>query len=938
MDDLFTENCLNNDKILRGRVKLFGRLLGNILKQQAGEEVFRVVEKLRKEFLALRKKPDEKAKKKLENFIDRLSPEILTPVIRAFNIYFKLVNIAETQFHQHQRETLSMNGEEPWKGSFTNTLHHFKEAGMSVEQLSKLFSECMYIPVFTAHPTESKRRVVMHQLRHFRRTSEKLYHLKPKQPDYKNVIEDLENQLDIIWKTDEVRTTRPEVGQEIRHGLQFFEESIFAAVPILYRDLFEATQRVYCKKEQCPPFKIPKLIRFGSWIGGDRDGNPNVTPEVTKLAVRLNSVTVLKEYCRRCDTLISELTFSDHFCAPTIEFIERATEDDAFLESIPNTREKVFRHEPYRRKLYTMLKRLQNNIGYLQARLNGEKSAIQKGYENEAQFLNDLYLIRDSLISHNDAPATRGNLQDLIWLAETFGFYLVHLDVRQESTIHTDAVSEILSQSDKPHDYQKLSESKKLQLLGKLVRDPDFSYSRKSLSDETLQVLAVFDTIKEMRKEVSPQAFGQYVISMTHTASHIMEVMFLARCADLINFKKSGPVCGLEISPLFETIEDLEHIVPVLEKLLSNSAYKDLIASIGNIQEVMLGYSDSAKDGGITASAWNLYRAQEQVIEIGKKHDIHIRLFHGRGGTIGRGGGPTHDAIRSQPDGTVSGQIKFTEQGEVLSYKYNNMENAVYELSMGITGLLNASAHLVCDQKPDKPEYLEIMSHLAETGEQHFRELTEKSEGFLDYFYEATPVSEISHLNIGSRPSHRSKGDRSKSSVRAIAWVFGWAQSRQTLPAWYGLGKALEEFRKQSRGNQKKLKQMFQKWPFFNALLSNTQMALFKSEMSIAAEYAGLCEDPETGKRIYRLINEEYQRCCKQILDVTGNDKLVADNPVLQLSLSRRDPYLDPLNYIQLSLLNRTRNDEITEQEKANWFTPLLRSINAIAAGMRNTG
>ena len=936
---MFTQACLKNDRILRSRVKLFGRLLGNILKQQAGEEVFRVVEKLRKEFLALRKKPDDKARKKLENFIDRLSPEILTPVIRAFSIYFKLVNIAETQFHQHQRESLSRHGEEPWKGSFINTLQHFKNEGMTTEQLSTIFSECMYIPVFTAHPTESKRRVVMNQLRRFRRTSEKLYHLNSKQPDYKNVLEDLENQLDIIWKTNEVRTTRPEVRQEIRHGLQFFEESIFAAVPIIYRDLFEATQRVFCEKENCPPFKIPKLIRFGSWIGGDRDGNPNVTPEVTKLAVRLNAITILKEYCRRCDTLISELTFSDHFCTPNIEFIEQSTEDDNFLDTIPHVNGNRFQHEPYRRKLFIMLKRLENNLNYLQARLEGEKPRVAKGYADEAAFLNDLYLIRDSLISHNDAPATRGNLQDLIWLAETFGFYLFHLDIRQESTIHCNAVNDIIAQMDgKSGNYQKLSETKKLQLLGKLVSDPDFSYSRKSLSDETIQVLEVFDTIKEMRKEVSPQAFGQYVISMTHTASNIMEVMFLARCADLIDFKKKGPVCGLEISPLFETIEDLEHIVPVLQKLLSNSAYRDLIASMNNTQEVMLGYSDSAKDGGITSSAWNLYRAQEKVIEIGKKHDIHIRLFHGRGGTIGRGGGPTHDAIRSQPDGTVSGQIKFTEQGEVLSYKYNNMENAVYELSMGISGLLHASAHLVHDQKPDKPEYLEIMNQLAETGEQHFRELTEKSEGFLDYFYEATPVSEISHLNIGSRPSHRAKGDRSKSSVRAIAWVFGWAQSRQTLPAWYGLGKALEEYRKQSRGNQKKLKRMFNDWPFFNSLLSNTQMALFKSEMSIAAEYAQLCEDKDTGNRIYKLINEEYQRCCKQILDISSNEKLIADNPVLQMSLTRRDPYLDPLNHIQLSLLKRTRNNDITEQERANWFTPLLRSINAIAAGMRNTG
>ncbi len=938
MSDEFTKLCLKNDKELRSRVKLFGELLGNVLKQQAGEEVFHVVEKLRKGFLSLRKKPDHKAQQRLEKFIDRLPAEVLTPVIRAFSIYFKLVNIAETDFHERQREILSYSGAEPWEGSFANMLQHFKAQGMSPEQLQALLKECIYIPVFTAHPTESKRRVVMSQLRRFRRTSEPLNFLRQRHLDKQAIIDDLENQLNILWKTDEVRATRPEVRQEIRHGLQFFEETIFKAVPQIYRNLTIATRRIYCEEKDCPPIDIPNLIRFGSWIGGDRDGNPNVTPDVTRTAVRLNSLSVLKEYIRRCNELISELTFSDRFCSPNMAFIEQLSEDDDFYETIPHSDQKKFLHEPYRRKLFIMQQRLQYNIAHLQDNLNQQTPEHDKGYQNENQFLSDLYLIRDSLISHGDAKASRGNLQDLIWLAETFGFFLTRLDIRQESTVHSDAVADIIASPANGTDYVSLSEDEKLELLGNLASDADFSLQRDRLNEQTLQVLQVFDAIREMREEVSARAFGQYVISMTHQASHIMEVMFLARCCGLISFDGDSPVSGLEISPLFETIEDLEHIEPVLEKLLSNPAYRQLLKSSGNTQEVMLGYSDSAKDGGITSSAWNLYQAQKHVIAIGNRHQVHIRLFHGRGGTIGRGGGPTHEAILSQPEGTVSGQIKFTEQGEVLSFKYNNVATAVYELTMGITGLLKGSAHLVQNSKPDIPQYLSIMQQLAATGEQHFRNLTEHTEGFLDYFYEATPVSEISHLNIGSRPSHRAKGDRSKSSVRAIAWVFGWAQSRQTLPAWYGLGKALDDFIQAEPGNLATLQKMYRDWPFFTALMSNSQMALFKSEMMIAREYANLCEDPETANRIYQLINDEYYRTNNAILTISDSHELLDENPVLQMSLVRRDPYLDPLNYIQLSLLHKTRKPDITEQEKSTWFTPLLRSINAIAAGMRNTG
>ncbi len=441
-----------------------------------------------------------------------------------------------------------------------------------------------------------------------------------------------------------------------------------------------------------------------------------------------------------------------------------------------------------------------------------------------------------------------------------------------------------------------------------------------------------------MRKEISSKAFGSYVISMTHAASHIMEVMLLARQAGLVGRVSDKWFCDISISPLFETIEDLEHIEPVMTRLLDTPVYATLLASAGNTQEVMLGYSDSCKDGGILASGWNLYQAQQKITTVTNSRNIHLRLFHGRGGTIGRGGGPTHEAILAQPDGTVHGEIKFTEQGEVLSNKYSNLETAVYELTMGVSGLLKASRCLVCEPTPDNEEYHAIMDQLADSGEKKYRELTDHTPGFLDYFYEVTPVSEIGLLNIGSRPSHRKKGDRSKSSVRAIAWVFGWAQSRHTIPAWYGIGSALQDWLDQDDRHKEKLKEMYREWPFFRALLSNTQMSLFKADMGIAKEYTELQKDSKIAEPIYNRIREEHVMTVRHILDVAQLEGLLEETPTLALSLSRRNPYLDPLNHIQITLLKRYRDESLSDSERDNWLEPLLRSINAIAAGMRNTG
>ncbi len=521
----------------------------------------------------------------------------------------------------------------------------------------------------------------------------------------------------------------------------------------------------------------------------------------------------------------------------------------------------------------------------------------------------------------------------------------MHLDVRQESSRHTEAIAEILKLSNKHLNYQQLDETGRVTLLSELIHNQchDISFDDSQLNENNKETLDVFRVIEKMSDEISPRAFGEYAISMTHEASHILEVLLLATLVGLAGKKEDQWFCRIRISPLFETIEDLNNIEPVLARLFNDKTYKTLLQASGNMQEVMLGYSDSCKDGGILASSWQLFEAQQKVIQLADSHQIDCRLFHGRGGTIGRGGGPTHESILSQPEGTVHGQIKFTEQGEVLSNKYSNPETAVYELTLGVTGLMLASRYqLVPGKSTASAENMAIMSEIMTYGENSYRQLTENTEGFLDYFYEATPVSEIALMNIGSRPSHRKKGDRSKSSVRAIGWVFGWAQARQTLPAWYGIGTALQQWigddAKSSKQRLEKLRDMYQNWPYFNALLSNTEMALYKADMRTAKEYSELCLSKDTGLRIYEMIRDEHDRTLEITLKVANMAHLLDDIPPLALSLMRRDPYLDPLNHIQIKLLKRYRDESLTREEREKWLNPLLRSINAIAAGMRNTG
>ncbi len=917
------------DRKLRQRVKLLGRLLGRVLQEHAPAQVYPVVERLRIGFIRLQKQEHPLQHTAMTRLIDELDAELASQVIRAYSTYFSLVNVAEEAALLDWRQKLLRERKDGglWPGSFDHALRTLKKRGYSADDIRQMLGGMCYMPVFTAHPTEAKRRVMLEALR-------RIFLLLPESGDMTHNLLDREEateqllaKIQTLWKTDEVRPAATTVYSEIANGLHYFEASLFTAITRMYRNLNRAWRLVFPDE----PCTLGSFIRFGSWIGGDRDGNPHVTARVTRAACQMQARTILQEYLRRVEKLEHILTFSSNFIELPEQMQESLREDEPLLEQIaPRRATTLFETEPYRRKLAVVLYRLQKR----REQLDGRVLRDEGGYRNEEEFLEDLYLIRDSLIQQGDERIADGELADLIRLVETFGFYLVHLDVRQEAPRHTQAVAEILRVRE-DIDYESLDESRRYQILRKHLKNTEgkAKLERAGLSAATRETLEVFDVMGEEPERISPQAFGQYIISMTHTASHILEVLFLGSFAGLAGRRDKQWVCRLQVCPLFETIEDLHQCGDILETLFGDKVYRALLTASGGRQDIMLGYSDSCKDGGILASAWNLYRTQERIQDIAHRHTVDFRLFHGRGGTIGRGGGPTHDAIIAQPAGTVHGTIKLTEQGEVLSYKYTNLETAVYELTMGVTGLMLASLPAPHARAQGTVEDLRVMEQLARTGEEAYRDLI-GTDGFLDYFYEVTPVREIGDMNIGSRPSHRRATDRSMNSIRAIPWVFAWSLSRHTLPAWYGIGTALETFLKQSpKTGLQRARHMYESWPFFRVLMQNIQMALAKADMPIAQQYARMGKHPAC-REIFERISAEYRLTCKMVLRVTRNKELLETQPSLLLSLSRRKPYLDPLNAIQVSLLRRARqNQDASAEQRA-----IARSISAIAAGMRNTG
>ena len=935
------DNLLTDDH-LRAQVKLLGTLLGQVLLQFAGEEVFEAVETLRRGFAELHQKEDQQRRTELMDMIDAMPAGKVELVVRAFSSYFKLVNVAEESFAHRNRRRMLSHGMTLWEGSFDRTMAEFKAQGVSASTLQGLVSRLHFSPVFTAHPTEARRRAVMEGMRRIFLICDQLYSPNLGVNDQRELENQLAAEIQVMWRTDELRTAKLEVRDEVRNGLYYVRESLFEAVPKSYFYFEKALRKHYgVRADGSATISVPSFIRFGSWIGGDRDGNPFVTADVTEWTVHTQMQTALDEYRARVLDLRQSLTHSSGWCTPSAPFLAKLAEYEAdYGEQVfRGTAVQIYSREPYRRMAAIMLARLDANLSYVHQCLADVPSfTSHMAYENAAEFLADLYLLRDSLISHGDRIVAMQDLHALIRLVESFGFHLLELDIRQESTVHTRAVAAVLKQIDPDFDYLAAAEPDRLQRLAAWIGHIDPIAVNDVAFDETeRETFAVFRRMAKLQAEIGDAVFGTYVISMTNSASHVMEVMLLARLVGLCGHNGRDWTCRIRVAPLFETVEDLQASQLILDQLLSNKVYRALVTANGNHQEVMLGYSDSCKDGGILASNWNLYEAQLSIIALTQRYGVECRLFHGRGGTVGRGGGPTHDAILSQPPGTVNGEIKFTEQGEMLYYKYSKPETATYEIGMGVTGLLKASATALASSDVRYPEaYLDNMREIAAAGETSYRALIGMP-GFIDYFYESTPVTEIGLLNIGSRPSHRKKADRSLGSIRAIPWVFGWAQSRHTLPAWYGIGSALRHFIDARADGLALLQAMNRDWPFFRGLLSNVQMTLTKADMEIAEEYARLCDHPDTMK-VYRAIADEYALTVEGVKQVVQIGALLEDNPALSLSISRRRPYIDPINHIQVRLLKHYRSESVWEAEQESWLTPLKRSINAIAAGMRNTG
>ena len=923
------------DRQLRTTVKLLGTLLGRVIKTQAGKKVYNAVEKLRKGFIGLRDNANTSKHDQLIRYIGKLDRKTLTDVIRSYSKYFALVNVTEEAFQHIYRERRLKSGYDSWDGSFDSTLRDFVSQKIDKENLQKLLNHLKYIPVFTAHPTEAKRRSEMHLMRRIFAMILELQQYKGQSIKKEELLEKLESEILILWKTDEVRLKKPTVIDEVENGLYYFRTSLFKAIPQIYRDLEKAVSRTYNSSQEKKMIDIPSFIRFGSWIGGDRDGNPFVTSDVTSQAVYMHAETAIIEYIERTKELSKYLTHSIQHTNLSKEFLDSLSIDDKYAEDAFQGNSQDFIKEPYRRKLKFMEFRLTESLKIVKDYKN--KKEIKKrihAYNNEQQLLKDLYLIRNSLTYDNDEKLIDFGLKDLIRLVETFGFFLVNLDIREESTKHSNAINEIISMLTK-EEYLSLDEEKRVASLESLI-DSDFQINSiyEKLSEETQKVVDVFLTMVKLREQISEDAFGHYIISMTHEASHVLEVLAIAKLSGMVKKdSEKGWVSSIKVSPLFETIDDLSRISHILENLLNNKLYSQILKNSENRQEIMLGYSDSCKDGGILSSSWSLYKAQKEITEISNKYSIECRMFHGRGGTVGRGGGPTHNAIVAQPAGTVNGMIKITEQGEVLSHKYASYETAVYELEMAIGGLMKASQHLVLDNLKTDNVIEKNMELMSQKGEEHYRELTDNTQGLIDYFYEATPVQELGQLNIGSRPSHRNTSDRSKDSIRAIPWVFGWSLSRHTLPAWYGLGSAIEKVLSDDEKNITLLQNMYKKWPYFNVLLDNIRMALAKADLNIAKDYSELVEDQKSAKIIISKIEDEYALTKELLLKITNTDELLSSTSHVSLSIHRRMPYLDPLNYIQVRLLKECRknnNDDL--------FDPLLRTIHAIAKGMKNTG
>ena len=913
----------DKDEPLRRDINLLGRLLGQVLIEQEGEELFETEEEIRLLCKQLRFNYDAEKDHQLRQRISQMDLEELGKIIRAFSVYFQLVNIAERYHRVRRRRQYETSSEDaPQRASLESTLTRLREGGMSGPGLQEVLNRLSVGLVLTAHPTEALRRSVRRKHVNIGETLESLESGVLTWRERRRLEEILAEEITLLWQTDELRTRRPEVRQEIQRTLLFFEDPLISATLDVYREFEDELER---KFPQDTP-QLGRVLSFGSWVGGDQDGNPFVKADTLSVALGLQRELVVKRHIDAVLRLANHMSQSRKLVSVSKELLTSIEQDERLLgESAGVDQEDP--NEAYKRKLILISERLRHT-------LEGPDSA--EAYPGIEEYVSDLHVIRDSLLEHGGARISEGSLRDCIRQAEIFGFHLAKLDVRQESSVVAKAVAEVVSAAT-GEDLLGMDEPEKADLLRRMLTAPELDLpDPEDLTLETREVLETFGRIRQAIEDFSAPVVETFILSMAHEASDVLSVQLLARRVGLLQTNDSGRCTAnhLRVTPLFETIDDLTHAPEVLRRLLEDPFYRSSLQEGDDLQEIMLGYSDSGKDAGYVTSNWTLYKAQLLLTDVAREYDVELRLFHGRGGSAGRGGGPSYDAIKAQPPGTLGGKIRITEQGEVISFKYSMRGLARRNLNTVLAAVLEATAE---DQDPTPDtRWVEAMDYLSKVARNTYRSLVYEDEEFVEFFSEASPIRELSLLNMGSRPARREQTPNVE-SLRAIPWVFAWTQNRFLLPSWYGTGTALAGYIRDEDGLNT-LKEMYKEWPFFKTLINFMQMTLAKSDLRIARTYTDLVESSELRDRMWNTISTEHESCANALIQITGYESLLDDSPVLQRSVRLRNPYVDPISYIQVSLLQRLRALPEEAPDRDNTLNTLLRTISGISSGMLNTG
>jgi phosphoenolpyruvate carboxylase len=913
----------SKDVPLRDDIRLLGRILGDTLREQDGIETFELVENVRRAAVRFRKTHDERDGDQLEQLLDDLSPADTLSVVRAFSYFSQLSNIAEDLHHNRRRRAHLKAGSKPQQGSVQLALDRIMEKRIDAGTMQDFFSKALISPVLTAHPTEVQRKSILDcQLIISSILAERdRLDMTPEELDANE--EALRRFVLILWQTRMLRSTKLTVPDEIKNGLTYYSYTFLSEVPQIYANLEKQLEQRFGKRMEVPPF-----LRIGSWIGGDRDGNPYVTHDVMHNAAERQSALILDHYLSETNILGRRLSMSTRL-------VDISDELAAFSAQSPDdalSRE----DEPYRRALIAIYSRLAattKQLGHRSSHLRPVDPDAQP-YADAQEFIGELDILIESLYQHRGTYLARGRITNLRRAAEVFGFHLAPLDMRQHSGIHEQVVSELLEHGTGQAGYMQLDEAaRRSALLAALRAGKRLGTEMEKFSHTVQGELRIMHTAAEIHRRFGRAALPNYVISKTDEVSDLLEVALMLQQAGLLEDGEQ-PLLHINIIPLFETISDLRGCGAIMDELFSIPYYRSLLKNRGNTQEVMLGYSDSNKDGGYLTANWELYKAELELVKVFGKHGIELRLFHGRGGTVGRGGGPSYQAILAQPPGSVNAQIRITEQGEVIGSKYSDPEIGRRNLEILIAATMEATLLHHHGDDSTMPEYHRIVESLSQDAFAAYLKLVYETPGFSDFFFAATPIHEIAELNIGSRPASRKSSDKIE-DLRAIPWVFSWSLTRVILPGWYGFGSAVQKFLEQE-GNAglKQLQAMNRNWAFFRGLLSNMDMVLAKTDMGIASRYAELMPDEALRDRIFSMIETEWQRTIEMLFAITGASSLLQDNPTLARSLTTRTPYIDPLNHLQVSLLHRHREGDNDERVKR----AIHLTINGIAAGLRNSG